>query len=768
MHPEPPVEILPIQIQPLQMVIHRGGTMVVANREGWVDGGRTGIFDHDTRYVSRYQVSFEGLPPVFLGAQRATYDCAFLSYTNPRFRAGSVVVDDLELSLRIVRSLQSGYHECFEITNFHCTPVVFRFLVNLESAFDTVFEVRALRRTPPRLIREHWDEAVQTLSCSYRDTWFWREARYRILAADSRPTYAPSLLIFRVHLAHAQTWRAEVSLELDGGPRTTPGSRASPSAGERATTNRTRLGTTERDSRSRSPGDSDDSVTTALLTSVQSGGGLAGAFQRSAEDLSHWASTLTQLECPNPTVQRAYRQAVRDLASLRFQKVGDEWYPAAGVPWYNAIFGRDALVTALQCLPIGCPFPRAVLARLAELQGRRVCAWNDEEPGKIPHELRVGQFSIMGRIPFHPFYGTVDASLLYVILLSETYRFTGDRQLLETFIEPLDRCLSWARTYGDIDGDGFIEYWLHSPHDYHNQAWKDSGDAVVYPDGRIVPDPIAIVEVQGYYYDALRRAAEIYRILGRGTDAEAVEGQSARLFRDFDAAFWLPEEGFYAFGLDPDKRAISSAASNPGQLFWSGIVASNRADAVVQRLFAPDLFCGWGIRTLSSRNAAYDPFSYQRGSVWPHDNAIIALGLKRYGYWEAANRIAEGIFSASGYFADGQLPELWVGLDRDDTLWPILYPKANAPQAWAAGSVPLLLRAILGLEPDPTNRRLLFDPTLPDWLEELRLVGLRYLGESLDVRITGGGRSSRVEVLRGRGVAVEQGPALPSHRPESE
>ncbi|HUX87643.1 MAG TPA: amylo-alpha-1,6-glucosidase [Chloroflexota bacterium] len=383
--------------------------------------------------------------------------------------------------------------------------------------------------------------------------------------------------------------------------------------------------------------------------------------------------------------------------------------------------------------------------------------WNDEEPGKILHELRVGQLSLMGKIPFNPYYGTVDASLLYVILLAETYRFTGDHRLLEQFSGPLEGRLRWAADYGGIDGDGFIEYWMPSPHDYRNQAWKDAGDAVVYPKGTIVPDPIAVVEVQGYYYRALCDASTIYRVLGQTAKADAAQEHATRLFNTFNQTYWLPEEQFYAYGLDPQKRPIRTIASNPGLLLWTRAVQPERAAAIARRLMADDLFCGWGVRTLSRHNKAYAPVMYQRGSIWPYDNSFIALGLKRYGHWEATNRIAQGIFTASGYFAQGDLPELWVGFDRTQTEWPVPYPQANIPQAWSAGSVPLLLRSILGLEPDLGQRRILLSPTLPDWIEELTLRGLRFLDGEIDFKVTGRGIDTRVEVLRTNGViSIEQ------------
>lgn len=719
-----------IQIQPLQITIHSGSAMLVTDHEGWVRGGRTGLFDHDTRYLSTYEMSIDELTPEFLTAEQPVFNGVVLSYTNPAFRSGTMAVDRLTLSLRVTRVLDEGLHECIEISSFACQPIRFHFLINLESSFDTMFEVRDLRIAPPRVVYDRYDADARSVVCSYRDDWFSRCLQYQIVSTDSQPRYSPHLLIFPVRLEHNQTWRLETAAWMTGHP-----------LGRFST------------SVVKGPTGAADVPVPIGLPPMSVGERLALA----RSELRHWSERLARLATPNLTVQRAYDQAVRDLASLRLQKVGDEWYPAAGVPWYNAVFGRDALDTALQCLPIGAPFPRAVLTRLARLQGTRVDRWNDEEPGKIPHELRVDQLSLMGKIPFNPFYGTVDASLFYVILLSETYCFTGDQALLECFLAPMEGCLHWAREYGDVDGDGFIEYWMRSAHDYHNQAWKDSGEAIVYPDGSIVPDPIAIVEVQGCYYAALRGAAAVYRTLGHLAKADAAERRAEDLRRSFDDRFWMPDEHTYAFGLDPDKRPIRTIASNPGQLLWTRIVPPDRAAQVAERLMAADMFGGWGVRTLSRDNGAYNPVAYQRGSIWPFDNSFIALGLKRYGHWRETNRIAEGTFAASGFFAEGRLPELWAGLDRSQTEWPVLYPDANVPQAWSAGSIPLLLRAILGIEPDVEHRRMFVQPTLPDWLDELTLRGLPFAGETVDLHFHGQGTASRVDVLRTTGgVRVEQ------------
>ena len=371
-------------------------------------------------------------------------------------------------------------------------------------------------------------------------------------------------------------------------------------------------------------------------------------------------------------------------------------------------------------------------------------------------------------MPHTPYYGTVDAPFLFVTLLHELYRFTADEGLLERYYEAAAACLEWAARYGDIDGDGFVEYRPLSPKGYRNQGWKDAFDAVVYPDGSLVSPPIAICEVQGYYYDALRRMAEVARLCGRAEEAAAYERRAVELCERLNDAFWLKDDGTYALGLDPDKRPIATVASNAGHLLWSGAVPTDRAARLARRLLARDMFSGWGVRTLSADNPAYDPVSYQRGSVWPHDNGIIALGLKRYGFWREANRIAEGIFAAAAHYERHSLPEVFAGIDRAADSIPVPYTDANMPQAWAAGSIFMLLQAILGLEPDPARRRLLLAPALPEWLPEVKLRNLTVFDGKVDLRFSGVGPLTKVEVLRREGaVHVEVIPGDVSLAPVS-
>jgi glycogen debranching enzyme len=402
---------------------------------------------------------------------------------------------------------------------------------------------------------------------------------------------------------------------------------------------------------------------------------------------------------------------------------------------------------------VSCDFGRGTLARLAALQSDRNVPERDQEPGKLPHEVREGELTYFGRLPFSPYYGTADASLLYVILLAEEYPFSGDPALAEQYLAVAERCLAWAEQWGDADGDGFVEYCPRGPLGYHNQGWKDAFDAIVYPSGQIVPDPIALCEIQGYYYAALRAMARLLRAFGRQEEAVARDRQADDLYRRFNRSFWMPDTEFYALGLDPRKEQIQTIASNAGQLLWCQIVPPSRAAAIVRRLRAPDLFAGWGIRTLSAENPAFNPISYHRGSIWPHDNGIIALGLKRYGFWREANQIAQGILDAAAHFENHSLPELFAGFERQEGESPVPYADANVPQAWAAGSVFHLFRAMLGLEVDSASGVVSVQPTLPDWLPEMELRGFKAAHTCLDLRFVGVGTATRVEVIRHEGPA---------------
>jgi glycogen debranching enzyme len=366
------------------------------------------------------------------------------------------------------------------------------------------------------------------------------------------------------------------------------------------------------------------------------------------------------------------------------------------------------------------------------------------------HEMRFGELAHFHTVPFTPYYGTADATILYLIVLSEAYRWTGDVRLLHEYRQVAEGCLHWMDTYGDLDGDGFQEYQTFSASGYENMGWKDAGDAVVYADGSQVKQPKGLCELQGYVYDAKMRMAEVFQVLEDEERAQALLQEAETLKREFNEVFWMQEEGCYAFGLDPQKKQITSVASNAGHCLWSGIADQEKAERTARRLLQEDMWSGWGIRTISSKNPAYNPYSYHLGSVWPHDNSIIAAGFKRYGLAEEANTVIRAVFDAARKLEAYRLPEIYSGLARESIGgdFPSLYPGgANIPQAWASGSVFQMLQAILGLRADAPHKRLYVNPTLPHWLPTIELQRLRIGPCLLTLRFWREGDHSRWEVL---------------------
>jgi len=479
---------------------------------------------------------------------------------------------------------------------------------------------------------------------------------------------------------------------------------------------------------------------------------------RLARRLSDWQDKALKVSTSNEEFYRFYHQAVEDMAALRLPIHGTdhmEFVPAAGVPWFVGLFGRDSLIVSLQNGIVYPDFARGALEVLGRWQATARDDYRDAEPGKIMHELRTGELAHFRLIPHTPYYGTADATPLYLIVLHSAWRTTGDKSLIEQHLTTAEKCLAWIDEYGDRDGDGFQEYQTRSKDGYENQGWKDAGEAVVYPDGTLVKGPKALCELQGYVYDAWLRMAEIFDAIDDPGRATQLRRKAAELFKRFNEVFWDEESGFYAFCLDGDKKPVLSVASNPGHLLGSGIVPRERAGRVVERLMAPDMSSGWGIRTLSSTHPAYNPHSYQNGSVWPHDNGFIALGFRRYGFDREAALIARDISGAAGYFMQHRMPELYAGLRRTPTTFPVQYNGANVPQAWAAGSCFALLATLIGVQPDAPHGKLYVDPVLPDWMRNLHLKDLRLGAAMFDIRFWREGELTRWEVTRGDAKMVE-------------
>jgi glycogen debranching enzyme len=471
----------------------------------------------------------------------------------------------------------------------------------------------------------------------------------------------------------------------------------------------------------------------------------AAAFEAGLRDdrrdrdasLAAWWRTAPQLQAPaESALERTWAQSLADLAALRLRWAGSEMVPAAGLPWFMTLFGRDTLITSFQELLLGPEAAAGALRALAEAQADTDDPERDAEPGKIVHELRRGKTA---RIWTDRYYGTVDATPLFLVLLSEQWRWSGDDGLVLELEHPARRALDWIDSSGDRDGDGFVEYLRRGSHGIDNQNWKDSYNSMVFHDGSLARAPIAPVEVQGYVYDAKLRMAELARCVWRDEEAAVrLEGEAATLRERFDAAFWLPERGWYALGLDADKRPVDALASNMGHLLWSGIVPAERVAEVAAKLVSGPLWSGWGVRTLAADEPAFDPLEYHNGTVWPHDNSLIALGLAQAGRRAEAERVVRALLDSAPFF-EYRLPELFAGGERRDDEAPGIVPTSARPQAWAAGTPLLLLRAQLGLEPDPGTRTLrVTTDTLPAWLEGFVLDRIPAFGRHWRVRVENG------------------------------
>ena len=492
-----------------------------------------------------------------------------------------------------------------------------------------------------------------------------------------------------------------------------------------------------------------------LKITAQEGDELEAPGLGHKEALSSLRSSVARWRQSCPTIYTSNEQfndfINRSLTDFRMMltTTPQGLYPFGGIPWYVAPFGRDGIIAALQMLPFQPQVAAGTLKFLAAHQGSIQDDFLDQEPGKILHEYRRGEMANLREIPFIPYYGSVDATPLFLVLLGSYLARTGDTNLLESLWPNALAANAWIDDYGDLDNDGFVEYRSRSDKGLINQGWKDSPDSIFHSSGELAPPPIALVEVQGYVYAAKMAMARLALLRGEGELAREFKQQAEALRSKFHQAFWMPERNFYALALDGDKRQCQAISSNPGHCLWAGLVDQTTADLVAQRLMAPDMFGGWGIRTLSEREARYNPLSYHNGSVWPHDNAIIAAGFARYGLTEPLIKVATGLFDVSLFQEGSRLPELFCGLPRILRHGPASYPISCKPQAWAAGSIFQTLTALMGMEVDAINGKLRFvNPVLPPWLLWVEVNGLKVGDAGLDFTVRRGKLTSSIELNR--------------------
>ena len=485
---------------------------------------------------------------------------------------------------------------------------------------------------------------------------------------------------------------------------------------------------------------------TIVVTPSSDGSEPAGKFSagipqhESVPALRHrrWGAAAPQVSIDNPMLERVLRQSQQDLGSLRIADPAhpDRTVTAAGAPWFMALFGRDSLLTSLMALAVDPTIALGTLQTLAEHQGQKINKLTEEQPGRILHEVRLGSGAALSLGGDTTYYGTADATPLFVKLLGEVSRWGLEARAVQELLPSADRALDWITSYGDRDGDGFVEYERATRHGLLNQGWKDSYDGVNFADGTLAEPPIALCEVQGYVYSAYVARALLALDAGDGTLARIWGDRAAELKEEFNRRFWLPKRGFFAVALDKDKRPVDACASNMGHCLWSGIVDDDKAAPVARRLMEPDMFSGWGVRTLASTMGAFNPVSYHNGSVWPHDNALIADGLMRYGFVEESQRVAMAIFDAAEAFG-GRLPELFCGFPREAGRAPVAYPSSCSPQAWAAATPIHLIRVLLRFDPSVSTGRLWLSPAFPDGFGYLRKEQVPLAGSRLTIEVSG-------------------------------
>jgi glycogen debranching enzyme len=657
-----------------QLVVLDGSTFFVSQRDGDCPPSQeTGFFHQDVRHLSAWRLLVDGQPIRLLTSRNDAYYSARVFGTL----ASAAVGRNPPVSVRRHRVVAGGLHEDLVVDNHGPEPCSLTLELEVAADFADLFEVKDGQ---PKRGRHQRAPGQQRLALSYQHAGF---RRATTVTADQPCQVSHDGLRFELELAPHQRWRAcvEVTCQV-GGERRSPRRRCGD------------LGRLQPDMRL---------------------------------SLEEWLDRAPQLETDFDPLRHTYRHTLTDLAALRFRPAGHLGWsvPAAGLPWFMTLFGRDSLITAYQALPYHPELARSTLQALAGLQATERNDFADAEPGKILHEVRRGELAALGEWP-SPYYGSHDATPLFLVLLEEYERWTGDRELVRK-LEPAARAaLGWIDGPGDPDGDGYLEYRTRSPRGLRNQCWKDSGNSICFADGRPAEPPIATCEIQGYAYDARRRLARLAReVWADPRLAERLSSDADALKERFNRDYWSERDGHYVLALDRDKRQVEVMTSNAGQLLWSGIVTEDRAGGLAERLMAPDMHSGWGIRTLSSRAAAYNPIEYHNGTVWPHDSALVAEGLRRYGYREQASRLAFELLEAAAAFAY-RLPEVFAGYDRADTGTPVEYPTACRPQAWAAGTPLLAIRTLLGLE--VSDGRLRAHAVLPDGLTRLALHGVPVRG----------------------------------------
>lgn len=685
-------------------ILKQGDSFGIFDRLGdifAIGDGYFGLYHEGTRYLSQMEFYIEDKRPLLLSANlREENETLTVDLSNPDFyneKAGRFVEHGLIHILRTKFIREAVYYERIEFKNFAASPLNVKASFRLNADFVDIFEVRGMKRKSRGTflgILPH----PRGLSFSYEG--LDRVHRTAKIEFDSDPErISGNKVDFRVNLGQKGNFELTCKVHFMAN-----------------------------EYKNSEPGF--DEARQLLVGDLRN-------LKR------HTCSFLSDNEQFNEWINRS----LSDLYTL-LTETKHGLYPYAGIPWYSTAFGRDGIITALMCMWMDPEIAKGALTFLAATQAETEDSFRDAEPGKIFHEVRNGEMALNKEIPFERYYGTIDATPLFVVLAGEYLSRTNDLPTIKAIWPNILSAMEWIERYGDIDQDGFVEYRKKSPNGLDNQGWKDSVDSISYQDGLLAEPPIALAEVQGYVYDAKLNAAMIARLIGAGELADQWTREAAELKEKFNQAFWSEEKGIYALALDGSKRKCNVVSSNAGHCLFSGIADPDKARKTAETLLSEESFSGWGIRTLAKDEIRYNPMSYHNGSVWPHDNALIAYGMKKYGFLKKANKIFTGLMDTSLYVDNKRLPELFCGFERREMEGPTAYPVACSPQAWAVASVFLMIRASLGIEIDAGKSYLCFNrPTLPDFLNQLTIENLRINDQLISFKAERSAKSVSIKVL---------------------
>lgn len=662
-----------IRDEELTFITQEDGEIPITENYGY------GLYYHDCRYLSGFLIRLMDTPPTRVLSSDERGFRSTLMVTNPELKDCTGTTISKETLLGTLATVIPGcVRHCHTIQSFNAFPVTLNLTFEFDADFEDMFTIRGIAPpTAAKVLPARYDGENLYLSYEGED----KHRRNTTIAFDPLPTRVEGKkCTFELKLTPrgSQTVNVEISVE-----EIKPGK--------------------EPERPVKSPDQRMNQIMKSYVAALE---------------------CCDNIPTSNNILNSIMVRSLADMNMMRMSLNGDMFH-SAGVPWYDALFGRDSIISALQLLPFEAELAKSTLLVNAKFQSNKSDDWRDQEPGKMLHELRQGELANLNLIPHTPYYGTVDATPLFLILLTEYVKWTGNIELVKQLEGNVDRALKWIDVYANMKGNGFVYYAVKSPLGIYNQGWKDSPDSISHSDGTLAKQPIAVAEVQGYVYMAKKHLAPLFRQMGRESDAVRLEKEAGELKERFNQEFWMKDRQFFAQALDAEG-VCDVISSNPAQCLWTGIIDQKYVKYLVERIFREDMFTEWGIRTLSSKEQRYNPLGYHNGTVWPHDNAIIAMGLRKYGFINEMALLFTGMYEAARAFEDYRLPECFGGLTRSEYGIPVKYPVACSPQAWASGTIPFMFTASLGIAPDALNNRLIINkPHLPSWLDNVQFNNVR-------------------------------------------